>query len=284
MSTRELGVSTSVFKNFQPAEDLPLLRCNAISQVELSFNCFEHLLDAEKFRRLSVFLDDANVAVNSIHVPFRSASRGAPCSISDFDPLVRAEAIEMALICLERLQALNGRYLVIHSSTEPISREERARKIELCQKNLALLVSRFPAHSSVKIAVECLPRTCLGRDSHELIDIVDSAGSDRVGVCMDVNHANIRENVLDATRRYGSRILTLHISDNDGEDERHWLPLRGVIPWREWICALVDTGFDGPFLYEVSLAKEDTGQPLDAATVLGTIRRNAERVFSVNAR
>ena len=49
------------------------------------------------------------------------------------------------------------------------------------------------------------------------------------------------------------RLLTLHCSDNDGVDERHWLPghAGGAVDWAVFLGALSDHGYAGPFLYEV---------------------------------
>ena len=52
--------------------------------------------------------------------------------------------------------------------------------------------------------------------------------------------------------RVGSRITTLHISDYDGIDERHWLPgvEKGVINWNNVVDSLVSIGYEGPFMFE----------------------------------
>ncbi len=278
MPAYELAVSTTVLEPFDAPRDIPLLGSYGISALEVSVNCFADLQDRARFRGLSAAIRAAGIAVNSIHVPFHSTSLGRSCSISDPDGAARAETLDMARLCLERLLALGGRYLVIHPSTEPIADEQRQERIDLCLQGLEELASWLPSPSPVKIAVECLPRTCLGHDSTELLGILDAVGSDHIGVCLDVNHANLREGVVEATRRYGPRIISLHISDNDGLDERHWLPFRGVIPWGEWLPALREAGFGGPLLYEVALWQGPEGHLLEAPAILAAIEENAARL------
>lgn len=54
----------------------------------------------------------------------------------------------------------------------------------------------------------------------------------------------------------GARITTLHISDYDGIDERHWPPGRGIIEWNLVLESLLSTGYSGPFHLEYSDSPE----------------------------
>jgi len=56
-------------------------------------------------------------------------------------------------------------------------------------------------------------------------------------------------------RTLGSRITTLHISDNDGEQERHQMPGAGVIDWAEFTALLDEIGYAGPLMYETNSAE-----------------------------
>jgi hypothetical protein len=54
--------------------------------------------------------------------------------------------------------------------------------------------------------------------------IVEALTASTINV-IDINHLNLRErDIAAAVRQLGSRLLTTHCSDNDGLDERHWLP------------------------------------------------------------
>ena len=85
---------------------------------------------------------------------------------------------------------------------------------------------------------------------NEVLTIIDGFDPDVVGVCLDSNHANLRAELPDVVRALGDRIATLHISDNDGNDENHWFPFAGVIDWEPFVRALVRSPYDGPFMYE----------------------------------
>ena len=56
-------------------------------------------------------------------------------------------------------------------------------------------------------------------------------------------------------KKLGKDIITLHISDYDFVDERHWLPKEGKTDWDSLIKALVECGYDGVWMYEVDPKK-----------------------------
>ena len=52
-------------------------------------------------------------------------------------------------------------------------------------------------------------------------------------------------------RKLGSRIVTIHVSDYDLLDEKHWLPGEGKADWKGIITTLREIGYKGPWLYEL---------------------------------
>ncbi|MQY78678.1 MAG: hypothetical protein GH151_05700 [Bacteroidetes bacterium] len=52
--------------------------------------------------------------------------------------------------------------------------------------------------------------------------------------------------------KVGNLIVTVHMSDYDGIDERHWLPGDGIINWTNVISELVKNEYQGPFMFETS--------------------------------
>ena len=61
----------------------------------------------------------------------------------------------------------------------------------------------------------------------------------------------LQEKTEDAIYKLGDRIYTLHISDHDYINERHWMPTKGKIDWNAVLGALQKIGYDGVFNYEV---------------------------------
>lgn len=182
------------------------------------------------------------LAVWSMHIPF-----GDDWDPSLIDEPKREQAAENVCGVIKLARELEIGTLVYHPSFEPVLPRERAARLDICRDTLAELGQE--AHSSgIKLAIECLPRTCLGNTSAEIAQLIDDIPA--LGICCDVNHL-LQEPPEHFIRRLGQRIVTTHISDNDGLDEKHWLPGLGTIAWRNVIAAFVESGYRGAFMYEV---------------------------------
>ncbi len=96
--------------------------------------------------------------------------------------------------------------------------------------------------------MEDLPRTCLGRDSKDILNLLSADPNLRV--CFDTNHL-LSENPVDFIKAVGDKIITLHVSDYDNIYERHWLPGEGIIDWQALVEALKEVGYKAPWTYEI---------------------------------
>ena len=75
-----------------------------------------------------------------------------------------------------------------------------------------------------------------------------------MGVCFDTNHL-LQEDPADAILILGKYIKALHVSDYDGLDERHWIPMSNeecIIDWARLIYNLKQVGYKGTFGYEAT--------------------------------
>ncbi|ULL13558.1 sugar phosphate isomerase/epimerase [Paenibacillus sp. H1-7] len=185
---------------------------------------------------------DLGMDVWTMHLPY-----GPMWDVSLTDSLQSGEAVQRHLALLQLANRWNIRTAVIHPSWEPIPAEERSARLDACKRNLPVLADAAE-RLGVRLAVECLPRTCLGNTSLEMSSIMES--DERLGVCCDVNHL-LQERSEQFIRELGSRIITVHMSDYDGLDEKHWMPGKGIVHWNEVIGTLAAHGYQGPFMFEV---------------------------------
>jgi sugar phosphate isomerase/epimerase len=56
---------------------------------------------------------------------------------------------------------------------------------------------------------------------------------------------------VDFICKIGKKIETLHVSDYDFVNERHWLPGEGKVNWRALIAALREIDYSGVWMYEI---------------------------------
>ena len=88
--------------------------------------------------------------------------------------------------------------------------------------------------------------------SSEIIDFVRNFPPEVLSVCVDVNHSNLKEELPDVVHVVKDRLVSLHVSDNDGHSEQHWLPGQGVIDFPSLFETLESLKFDGMIVLEVN--------------------------------
>lgn len=178
----------------------------------------------------------------SIHLPF-----GQSIDISVIDEKLRKDTVERLKGDMESAACFRPRKAIVHGSSEPIAAEEREARLSACRESLSELAG-YANSLSMQLAVECLPRTCLGNCITEMRRIIDGIGN--LAVCCDTNHLLI-DKTEDFISAVGSRVVSLHVSDYDRIDERHWIPERGVNDWSAIIRNLEAADYQGPFMFEV---------------------------------
>lgn len=253
--------------------------------MELNLGYFPFLDDARKFQKLQNILARNKIRVHSFHFPYDwTVPSLGHMDISHPDADVRRNTIDAVRLCLSRLMDLNARCLVIHPSAGRFEDAERESRLMFCLESMgkcldimAELQLKRRNTIPLRIALETLlPLTSLVSDAPEINAFFDRLNNDSVGLCVDSNHINQGQDAIAFMRQVGSRVITTHLSDNDGVNERHWIPGKGVIPWREWLSALLSTGYTGPFLYESSQPEGVSEEETVAA-----IRGNADELSAM---
>lgn len=225
-------------------DTLKMYKASGIDGIEISLPWNEY--DQLDLPQAVANAKAANLEICSMHLPF-----SREISIATLNAEHRAAAIAMQRRLIA-YGAENGIHrFVLHPSSEPIAAEDRAEAMRLAKEALAGLAEWAAQHGSV-ICVEDLPRTCLGRTADEMLDLLSA--DERLRVCFDVNHLLTSNGSTHAEciQKLGDKIVTLHLSDYDFIDERHFLPGNGLINWNEVITLLEEADYCGPFMYEVS--------------------------------
>ena len=190
---------------------------------------------------------DAGVDVRSFHLPFYTDETVDPASL---DPALRRRTAEIHLRYLDEAAAMGARFAVVHACLEPVEDADRAARLAVSRESMAAL-AEAGAERGIVVCVENLPRSCLGNRADELLSIV--AADPRLRVCFDVNHL-LLETHADFLRATAPFIATLHISDYDFVNERHWLPGEGKIDWPALADGLDAIGYTDAFTYELGFS------------------------------
>ncbi len=216
-----------------------------IDCMEVSFGG-KHQADGADWKQIEKDARDTGIRLWSLHIPFYPFEI---INIASLDKDIRRQSVELIGEWIKKGGDIGIPVAVIHPSGEPNEDHERPDRLKYAGECLSEL-AEIAACSGVTVAVEDLPRTCLGNHSDDILAML--AADDRLRVCFDTNHLLIQDN-LDFVKAVGDKIITLHVSDYDKRNERHWLPGEGLIDWPALVTALEDCGYTGPWMYEISL-------------------------------
>jgi len=103
----------------------------------------------------------------------------------------------------------------------------------------------------VNIAVE---NQCDPIKNIRVMEILELFDSTRFGLCYDSghgNHANSNGTGKELLRRFGHRLMALHLHDNDGTGDQHRLPFDGSIDWPALMRQIEALGYRGPTTLEM---------------------------------
>ncbi len=207
-------------------------------------DCFEiSAYEVKDYTGVGEICQKYGVETWSAHLPF-----DYDIDISSLEGTVAEDTVKLHTEIMKLVAKEGFKVCVIHPSSEPIADSDRRAGMDMAKSNLKILAEE--AHRlGMILAVEDLPRTCLGRNSEEILELLGA--DDRIRVCFDTNHL-LGEPIEEFIRKIGKYIVTTHISDYDFVDERHLLPGEGDINWISFARDMENAGYEGPLLYEVA--------------------------------
>ena len=90
-----------------------------------------------------------------------------------------------------------------------------------------------------------------------LVHLVESdIEATALGICMDVGHARLMGDVVDAIETCSGHLITTHLHDNRGRSDDHLVPGKGVIDWDAAMLAFQKIGYDGVWMFELAATAE----------------------------
>ncbi|MGI6561041.1 MAG: sugar phosphate isomerase/epimerase family protein [Clostridia bacterium] len=246
----EIGISSTCKKSIHRFVFDEYAKNNVFNmEISLPYTEYDHI-DWSATKQAS---KDTGVRLWSIHLPF------SPFEINNLaspDIQIRKSTLKMHSELIKKAGDIGINIAVVHPSGEPNNPDQREELLKHSTESLSIL-AKEGAKAGVTIAVENLPRTCLGNCSDEIITLISS--DDRLRICFDTNHLLIQKNT-DFIKLLGDKIITIHVSDYDFLNERHWLPYEGKNNWIEIVTLLEKANYSGPFMYEVPLEAPPTIQ------------------------
>jgi len=252
----ELGVSTTIVEDKDLIPQLPLLAKYGIKNIEIRAKSghFDYE-DDKKVDLLAKKLKEFGIKAYSMHMPSKKVDISQE---EEWDRVWSIREIEKAALALNKL---GGKILVVHPGGEV--KEDRDRRVEKSLESLAELLD-FCKEWGLRLAVENTLPGRVGDKVEELLSLVNKFNSSHMGICLDTGHINIEGNPLEAVKKAGPKLIHLHIQDNLGKNDDHFLPGKGNINWKELINLLLQIKYKGIFMFETL---RDKGESLDELLV-----------------
>lgn len=263
---KEYGISTTLTGTDCYLDRLDELKNDGITHVEICLR--ENYDEADAlFGKAVEQIKASGLKIWSVHLPF-----GDTVNPAEPEEEKRIKNIEKIKKFIFLTEGCGAKIFVIHGSYEPVVQDaQRMRVLDAAVVSLAEL-NGLMNEKKLKLAVENLPRTCIGNNIDEMDYIAEKIPD--LSFCFDTNHftpAKPNENFKPIQRlipslrekmnpvnsdpvafahKFANRIITVHISDYDGINECHWIPGQGIIAFQSIHNTLIFAGFDAPIMFE----------------------------------
>ncbi|MDR1733596.1 MAG: sugar phosphate isomerase/epimerase [Oscillospiraceae bacterium] len=238
-----LGVNSWFFKNTNPSvADWQSIASAGFTEAEIvppnlakTKDMFTYL--EEMYGRMV----EAGLRVGSLHLPW-----GRSFDVSNTNFILRARGMAILKRMLDFCETKGIPIAVIHGSMDGIADEERCKRMGIAYNSIKELGAYAKQHG-VALAVENLPRRALGNCSAEILQLTGYGKN--AYICFDNNHL-AHESALSFLRSTAPYVVTTHLSDYDGENEKHWRIGTGAVDWPLLFDYFEDFHYNGRYIFE----------------------------------
>jgi sugar phosphate isomerase/epimerase len=265
VSTPRFGVSTHLFHSSRLDRDhLVEIAAHGFTDVEV-FATRTHFdyHDPAAVTALAEWLDDTRLTLNSFHAPICASLVdgvwGEPFSTAIGDDARRRKTLDEARAALALAATVPYKYLVVHLGVPTLGDMPTAgdNNREAARRSIEALHEAADA-AGVRLALEVIPNRLSSAEA--LVQLIeDELDLPDVGICLDLGHAFIMGDVIDAIETCSGHLVTTHLHDNRGKSDDHLVPFAGGIDWAAALLAMQKIGYDGAWMFEVA----DTGSAQD---------------------
>ena len=204
----------------------------------------------EEVRHDKALIKESGLEIAQMHGPWRRPPR-------DYTPEDRADRMKRMKASIEACAYLECENWVIHNIM-PFGHEDMllGKEKETWEMNLEFFteLAKTAHQNGVTICIENMPmpKFSIGAPA-DTVRFIKAMNDDCFKMCYDVGHAAVIPGVDPVKTVYEIRdvLRTLHIHDNLGKVDQHFIPFFGVVDWYGVAGALRDIGFDGAFSLEV---------------------------------
>lgn len=179
--------------------------------------------------------------------------------VADAEPDKRKADLQTVEKWIEYSAELGLPHLVIHpGGSKRAKTEEEKKRILFLNLDAFSMLAEVAERFNVKLCIENMQERegqdpwRLGARISDLNELIDTVGSDSLGICFDSSHANVTKlDFSKAIQECGSNLLATHISDNDGSGDQHKMPFYGNINWKAVVSTMKEIEYSYLFNLEI---------------------------------
>jgi sugar phosphate isomerase/epimerase len=225
--------------------------------------------DPVAIEQLAEWLRETGLTLHGMHAPiaesFSGGRWGPPYLSASADPAARQRAVQETAAALEVARRIPMDVLVVHLGLPREQKPGPADNTRDAARRTAEEIHALAEAVGVRLALEVIPNELSSPAS--LVRLLEEETElPHAGVCLDVGHAHILGDVVDAVETLSGHVITTHLHDNDGRRDDHLVPYDGTIDWAQTLTSVQKVGYEGTLVMEVA----NTGTP---AAVLEKARR-----------
>lgn len=234
------------FEKWNADEEIALVHDAGAGLVQVYRN-YPKGVTAEHIRGV---LDGAGLVADSLHAYIDiEMFDGPPFDLSAEDASARNDALDIARREADYARTLGCRDIVVHPVGPGDTRDDAFRPANLAAS--AERLARIAEAADVRFLLENMPPSMFGHDARLLRRLVDAVDSPHLGLAYDSGHAHIAKDPVGTVHAMGPRLWGVHLHDNDGAEDGHYLPGMGTLPFEDVARALAQIGFANTFMIEV---------------------------------
>jgi len=253
VARRQFGISTHLFHAQRLSRDHLLeiaahgFECVEVYATRTHFDYHNPAAVAD----LQQWLADAGLQLGSIHAPTADSYIGGrwsgALSLASVDAETRAYTVSECEHALHIARRIPVAVFVTHLGVPRTQRTLHGDSRAAARRSVEELV-RVAEPLGVQIALEVIPNELSRAGS--IVHFIEE-DFDGVGICLDIGHAHIDGDVIDAIETVSEYLIATHLHDNAGRSDDHLLPFEGTIDWAGALLAVQKIGYDGPFMLEI---------------------------------
>ena len=207
---------------------------------------------------LAEWLDDTRLTLHSFHAPIAAGYATGRWhdvySLAAADEARRKRAVAETVTVLAVATVVPFNVLVVHGGVPDPHGGATDNHLAALVRSLEEL-SGVAANLGVRLAIEIIPNVLSTPPALVRLLESDIEAAD-LGICMDVGHARLMGDVVDAIETCSGHLVATHLHDNRGRSDDHLVPGQGVVDWEATLLAFQKVGYEGAWIFEPAVASE----------------------------